>query len=213
MHRVKSGKLSFAGIGLTLVIVATLAGIVLIGCCIMLPPARPPDQLPPPNLKEVVETGMLSLVEAQHGFYTHVKLRERFAENMFEMGNREQGSVGMVLVMGVWNADYDGKKTPFHGYLFKVMAVENENPEDKKGFAVIATPANWEKGWPIFITHIKNASGGMFTMRAADTWLIEDPELIATMRKMLGKKYLTLVDLLPFSSEKGATETIKGFKL
>ena len=176
---------------------------------------KPSSRLPPPptteQLREVVGTGMLSLVEAQFTFYAHVKLRERFAENMREMGNREDNEFGVVLVMGAWYADYDNRQKPYHGYWFKVMAVENET--DKKGFAIIAVPENEAPNWPVFITHIKNAQGGSSAMRAADTWCIDEPKLASKLYRLLGKRYLTLNDLTPFSPENGITETIKGFKL
>lgn len=172
---------------------------------------------PPPSeegLREVVETGMLSLVEAQHTFYMHVKQRERFAENMREMGCREDENFGSVLVMDVWHADYDNQKTPFHGYWFKVVQVDSSDPAGKKGFAIVAVPAaNNAPGWPVFITHIRNAKGGIFEMRAADTWRIEDAALISRLRGLLGKTSLAPDDLQPFSPENGTTKTIKEHRL
>jgi len=172
------------------------------------PPPPPPTAA---QLKEVVERGMLSLVEAQWTYFAHMKQREKFAGSIREMGRRGgPDGFGAVTVGDVWNADYDHRDgdgaKPYLGYWLKVSAVQNEGAGETDGFAVFAIPANGAPNWPAFVTHIKDAKGGSFAMYASDTWQVNSADLGG----LPAKERLTPNDLAAL--EKGKSKTIKEFQ-
>ncbi|MBE2281978.1 MAG: hypothetical protein IAE77_00805 [Prosthecobacter sp.] len=163
------------------------------------PKPPPPPPIPKPNQINEVLSGSLALVEAQHTYYVHVTRNTRFALNVKELGSvNDKG--GTVMVQKVWNAsDAVQNPIPVQGYLFKCMPVVG-GPEKKDGFAVIAYPAE-VLNWPLYISIIPDAKGGLVTMSSGDTWEIEDELAAKEIRAQLQHGKLNMADLARYSPE------------
>lgn len=169
----------------------------------------------PIELNEVL-SGSLALVEAQHTYYVHMMGNSRFATNVHELGPQENTD-GAIMVRSVFNAsDAVPTPSPVHGYLFKIIPFIND-PNQKDGFVVLAYPADAShdsQGWPIFVSIIPNAKGGIFGMAARDTWEINDMKAAKELRALLGRKKLSMKDLEKFSHENFPnSQLIKSFKI
>lgn len=173
----------------------------------------PPPLPPRPTIGQYNEvlSDSLALVEAQHTFYVHVMHNERFAVNVKEMGSvKEKG--GIVMVQSAYNAS-DAVKKPraVHGYLFKCRPVVR-GPDKKDGFAVLAFPEK-ESKWPLYLTIVADAVGGLPAMSSADTWEIEDEAAAKDLPALFEHDSLNLTDLGTYSPEKlGKSYLIKNFK-
>jgi len=163
-------------------------------------PSQPPTPPPMPKLDQINEvlSGSLALVEAQHTYYVHVTRNTRFALNVKELGSvNDKG--GTVMVQKVWNAsDAVQNPIPVQGYLFKCMPVVG--PEKKDGFAVIAYPAE-AMNWPLYISIIPDAKGGLVSMSSGDTWEIEDELAAKEIRAQLQHGKLNMADLSRYSPD------------
>jgi hypothetical protein len=158
----------------------------------------------PPTLEQINEvlTGSLSLVEAQFTYYVHVTRNTKFAPNIRELGLGFgfENPGGTVMVLDVWNAsDAIERPSPLHGYLFKCLPVAIA-PEKKNGFLVAAYPAEKGSEWPLYVSIIPDARGGLIGMSSRDTWEIEDTD--DEIRAMLQRSDLALSDLEKFSPER-----------
>lgn len=153
--------------------------------------------MPKPNQINEVLSGSLALIEAQHTYYVHVTRNTRFALNVKELGSvNDKG--GTVMVQKVWNAsDAVPNPIPVQGYLFKCMPLVG-GPEKKDGFAVIAYPAE-ALNWPLYISIIPDAKGGLVSMSSGDTWEIEDELAAKEIRAQLQHGKLNMADLSRYS--------------
>jgi hypothetical protein len=156
-------------------------------CFEAFPLSEPP---PPPTSAQVnrILSGSLALVEAQHTYYAHVTRNTRFAASVRELGLRGDKG-GVVMVREVWEAsDAVSLPTPLHGYLFKILLLENGSAE-KDGFIVAAYPDEKHTvrdcNRPVFLSIVPNAKGGLIGMSTAETWEIEDPKLAAAARELV----------------------------
>lgn len=164
-----------------------------------------PPKVTPPTVEQInqVLSGSQALVEAQHTYYVHVTRNGKFAADVRELGYRDFKG-GTVMVSEVWNAsDAVPNPTPVHGYLFKILPVAQEAGK-KDGFAVVAHPADKRvggRGWPIFLSIVPDAKGGIIGMASRDTWEIEDPTAIAEIRGLIQGSRVNASDLEKFSPE------------
>lgn len=180
-------------------------------------PPPPPPPPPPPSTKQINEilSGSLALVEAQHTFYTHVKLSERFAESVSELRfHRDQGT---VMVSVVWHAsDAVPDPVPVEGYLYSSKLM-TRNEGEKDGFVVTAFPAaerrDQEDGWSVFLSIVPNSDGGIIGMSSRETWEIADPEAAAVIRSLFSRDKVSQADLEAWSPDRFPTSTrIKNFQ-
>lgn len=175
-----------------------------------------PKALPPPvpsvaELNQVLDNS-LALVEAQHTYYVHITRNKKFATSIRELGPRTDKN-GAVMAMDVWNAsDAVSQAAPIHGYLFKILPVTIAAGQ-QPGFAIVAYPKVQENPWPLFLSVIPDAKGGMISMAASDTWEINDPAAGKSLRALFQRSDLTLQDLDKFSPDKSPTSVlISNFK-
>ena len=158
-----------------------------------------------PTVEQInqVLSGSQALVEAQHTYYVHVTRNGKFASDVRELGYRDLKG-GTVMVSEVWNAsDAVPNPTPVHGYLFKVLPVAQEAGK-KDGFAVVAHPADKSvggPGWPVFLSIVPDAKGGIIGMTSRDTWEIEDAAAAAEIRGLLQRSRVNAGELEKFSPE------------
>lgn len=164
-----------------------------------------PKMIKPPTVEQINEvlSGSQALVEAQHTYYVHVTRNGKFAADVRELGYRDFKG-GTVMVSEVWNAsDAVPNPTPVHGYLFKVLPIAQEAGK-KDGFAVVAHPADKSvggRGWPVFLSIVPDAKGGIIGMTSRDTWEIEDAAAAAEIRGLLQRSRVNAGELERFSPE------------
>lgn len=189
-----------------LILIVIAAGVVL---CVFLKkePATPPPPRhdPPPNTEQINEvlSGSLALVEAQHTFYTHVKLSERFAGSVSEL--RFHKDQGTVMVHDVWHAsDAVPEPVPVQGYLYSSKLMSRDEGE-KDGFVISAFPAeerhDQQDGWPVFLSIVPNSDGGIIGMSFRETWEIADPEAAAAIRALFTGDKVSWAELETWSPE------------
>jgi hypothetical protein len=165
------------------------------------PPVPQPPPKPTLNQINEVLSGSLALVEAQHTYYVHVMHNTKFAANIRELGSRDEKG-GTVMVHAVWNAsDAAPKPTPINGYIFKSLPVII-GPDKNDGLVICAYPADQRAevlNWPLFLSIIPDAKGGLISMSSADTWEVEDPVAAKEIRALLQRDKLASADLTKFS--------------
>lgn len=175
------------------------------------------DEVTPPTVEQInqVLSGSLALVEAQHTYYVHVTRNAEFAPNIRELGSRDDKG-GTVMVLEVWNAsDAVAAPSPLHGYLFKSLPV-TMGPDRKDGFVVAAYPADEGsdgRKWPLFLSIVPDAKGGLIGMSSRATWEINDPAVATEIRALLNQSRLSIGELERFSPENSpASLYVENFK-
>ena len=162
-----------------------------------------------------VLSGSLSLLEAQHTYYVHVTRNIKFASKISELGSRDDKG-GTVMVLEVWNAsDAVAAPSPLHGYLFKSLPV-TMGPDRKDGFVVATYPAdegNDGRKWPLFLSIVPDAKGGLIGMSSRATWEINDPAVATEIRALLNQSRINIGELERFSPENSpASLYVENFK-
>lgn len=197
-----------------------------VGICALYPEApkklrdmtfpKPPLPAPSPAQINEILSGSMALVEAQHTYYVHVSRNTKFAANIGELGSRNDEG-GTVMVLSVWNAsDAVPSPNPIHGYLFKILPL-GTGPDSKDGFIVAAYPSDsqadqWK--WPVLLSVVPDAKGGIIGMSSRDTWEIVDTTAATEIRDMLQRGKVTLEELGKFSPENfPASSLIENFRM
>lgn len=170
------------------------------------PPSPPTPSRPTLEQLNAVISGSLALIESQYTYYVHVTRNTQFAPNIRELGlgfgpeNRD----GTVMVLEVWQAsDAVTKPSPLHGYLFKSLLV-SMGPDKKDGFVIAAYPAengNDAGEWPLYLSAVPDAKGGLFGMTSHGTWEIVDAAATEEIRVLLQRGKIAIGDLDKYSPE------------
>ena len=174
------------------------------------------DLIELPSIQQINEilSGSLALVEAQHAFYTHVKLSERYAGSVSEL--RFHKDQGTVMVSAVWHAsDAVPEPVPVHGYLY-TSRLMTRNEGEKDGFVITAFPADQRRdqrdGWPVFLSIVPNSDGGIIGMSSRETWEIANPDAAVAIRSLFSRTKVSQADLAPWSPDHYPASTrIKNF--